>query len=148
MLSTTLLGNLSQAATNINYKHLADSKESYCLAQAIYFEARGEPYAGQIAVAQVTLNRRDSALFPNTLCKVVSQKGPCQYQWYCDGKSDTLPNNTEAKQAKDLANLLLSNNLADITGGALFFHSSRIKPGWHYLEKTVEIGAHIFYRRR
>lgn len=122
--------------------------ESYCLAQVIYFEARGEPIYGQIAVAQVTINRRNSDLFPDTICKVISQTAPvCQYSWYCDSKSDNLPNNTEARLAVALAKGLLTQQVIDLTQGALFFHSTSINPGWHNLEKTVEIGAHVFYRR-
>jgi N-acetylmuramoyl-L-alanine amidase len=133
-------------AININeIKHT--NPEIYCLAQVIYFEARGEPVRGQVAVAQVTLNRRDSDLFPNSICKVVSQKKPCQYSWYCDGKSNNLPNNKEAHKAVALANYLFIAELNDITRGALFFHASRIRPNWRNLEKTVEIGAHVFYRR-
>lgn len=122
--------------------------EAYCLAKVIYFEARGEPIFGQIAVAQVTINRRDSNLFPRTICKVISQTTPvCQYSWYCDGKSDDLPSNKEARLALALAKGLLTQEVIDITQGALFFHSTSINPGWNNLEKTVEIGAHVFYRR-
>jgi spore germination cell wall hydrolase CwlJ-like protein len=124
-----------------------EQSEIYCLAQVIYFEARGEPIKGQIAVAQVTINRKNSNLFPNTICKVVSQTKPCQYSWYCDGKSDTLPNNKTAAQSKALAYTILTTHLVDVTHGALFFHASSINPRWRNLEKTVEIGAHIFYRR-
>jgi N-acetylmuramoyl-L-alanine amidase len=145
-LSTILSGTHSQAYTK-PLDELIDTKEAYCLAQVIYFEARGEPTKGQLAVAQVTINRRDSNLFPSTICGVVSQKNPCQYSWYCDGKSNTLPNSEEAYRAQLLAIDILINNPDDVTGGALFFHSTSVNPGWHNLEKTVEIGAHVFYRR-
>lgn len=141
------LGNPSHASIKSYREFLIDKNEAYCLAQVIYFEARGEPIAGQIAVAQVTINRRNSGIFPNTICGVVSQKGPCQYSWYCDGKSDSLPTNAQAYRAQLLANIILINKPEDITGGALFFHSASINPGWYNLEKTVEIGAHVFYRR-
>jgi N-acetylmuramoyl-L-alanine amidase len=123
------------------------NKEIYCLAQVIYFEARGEKLKGQIAVAQVTINRKNSVLFPDTICAVVYQTKPvCQYSWYCDKNSNYLPNDEEALSAKTLARKLLKANIEDITGGALFFHASSINPRWNNLEKTVEIGAHIFYR--
>jgi N-acetylmuramoyl-L-alanine amidase len=141
-LSGIVLGYPSSA------NHIERS-EAYCLAQVIYFEARGEPVEGQIAVAQVTLNRQASKLFPNTVCAVVYQTKPvCQYSWYCNSKSNNLPANKAASNAKALANKLLTNKLTDITRGALFFHASSINPRWHKLEKTVEIGNHIFYRRR
>jgi N-acetylmuramoyl-L-alanine amidase len=146
-MSTISLGTPSHSYTKTSEGRV-DKKEAYCLAQVIYFEARGEPVQGQIAVAQVTINRRDSNLFPNSICKVVSQKAPCQYSWYCNGRSNNLPNNNEASKAIALASYLLVVELDDITHGALFFHASRIKPGWRNLEKTVEIGAHVFYRRR
>jgi spore germination cell wall hydrolase CwlJ-like protein len=146
-LSMISLGNPSHSYTRVIEDLLIDKKEAYCLAQVIYFEARGESVAGQIAVAQVTLNRKNSELFPNTICKVVSQKNPCQYSWHCDGKSDKLPDSEEAHRAIALANKLLVTNPKDLTNGALFFHSVSINPRWNNLEKTVEIGAHVFYRR-
>ena len=139
-LSMTLLGDPLLAKP-------IEQSEVYCLAQVIYFEARGEPIQGQIAVAHVTINRTKSSLFPSTICEVVAQKNPCQYSWYCDGKSDILPNNEQTVNALALANKILTTPFVDTTYGALFFHASSINPGWHNLEKTVEIGTHIFYRR-
>lgn len=147
-LSLTLLGSPSQAAIRPTEDVKILESETHCLAQVIYFEARGEPIYGQIAVAQVTINRRNSNLFPNSICRVISQTSPvCQYSWYCDGKSDYLPNNTEARLAYALAKGLLTSRVKDITQGALFFHANSINPGWSNLEKTIEIGAHVFYRR-
>jgi spore germination cell wall hydrolase CwlJ-like protein len=123
------------------------NKEIYCLAQVIYFEARGEKLKGQIAVAQVTINRKNSVLFPDTICEVVYQTKPvCQYSWYCNKDSNYLPHDKEAILAKSLARTLLKVDIEDPTYGALFFHASNINPKWNNLEKTVEIGAHIFYR--
>lgn len=140
----TLLGYPLQAKTQANN---FSKSEAYCLAQVIYFEARGESLKGQIAVAQVALNRVTSQLFPDTMCSVVYQTKPsCQFSWYCDGTSDTLPQNESAIQSKSLAKKLLTSELADITDGALFFHASSINPRWNKLEKTVEIGSHVFYR--
>lgn len=131
------------------YSNSIKQSETYCLAQVIYFEARGESIEGQIAVAQVTINRAKSSLFPNNICSVVQQTKPvCQYSWYCNSKSNMLPNNKQAAQSKVLAYTILTTNIADTTHGALFFHASSVKPKWRNLEKTVEIGAHIFYRGR
>lgn len=122
--------------------------EIECLTQTIYFESRGEPIAGQLAVGLVTINRKNSNLFPDTICGVIRQRTPvCQYSWYCDGKSDVVPKNKEGKLARALAVGLLTSNVEDITEGALFFHADYINPGWNNLEKTIEIGAHVFYRR-
>jgi len=131
----------SQEVTNLQ-------PEIECLTQTIYFESRGEPIAGQLAVGLVTINRKNSDLFPDTICGVIRQRTPvCQYSWYCDGKSDTVPANKEGKLARALAVGLLTSNVEDITKGALFFHADYINPGWTNLEKTIEIGAHVFYRR-
>jgi len=75
-------------------------KQLTCLAKNIYFEARNEPFAGQFAVALVTLNRVNDTAFPDTICKVVYQgihttdgfpkRDRCQFSWYCDGASDNL----------------------------------------------------------
>lgn len=147
VLSLTLLGSPSQASVNPLEEIPNNKNEAYCLAQVIYFEARGEPKLGQIAVAHVTINRRDSKLFPNTICKVVSQKKPCQYSWFCDGKSDRLPSNKHGNNAIALANSILTKRPPDITNGALFFHATSVSPNWKNLEKTIEIGSHVFYRR-
>lgn len=134
----TLLGSPLQAKTQTN---------AYCLAQVIYFEARGESLKGQIAVAQVALNRVTSDKFPDDMCSVVYQTKPsCQFSWYCDGTSNKLPQNDSAIHSKSLAKKLLTSELADVTNGALFFHATSIDPGWNNLEKTVEIGSHVFYR--
>lgn len=123
-------------------------KEVYCLAQNIYFESRGEPVRGQLAVAMVTLNRTKSDDFPSTVCEVVNQG--CQFSWVCDGKSDKLPTNSAAgRQAVSLAVQAITNRaLVDVTNGALFFHANYSKPSWSKkMEKTIAIGNHIFYRR-
>jgi spore germination cell wall hydrolase CwlJ-like protein len=138
----------SLARTDPSQEVKHNDYEIACLTQVIYFESRGEPIAGQLAVGLVTINRKNSNLFPNTICEVTKQKTPvCQYSWYCDGKSDTVPNNKEGKLAKALATRLLTSEVEDITKGALFFHADYINPGWTNLEKTIEIGAHVFYRR-
>lgn len=124
------------------------SNEQYCLAQNIYFESRGEPKQGQLAVALVTINRAKNKEYPNTICGVVNQG--CQFSWVCDGKSDTLPvSSTAGKQALAIASeVLYDKDVVDITNGALFFHATYAKPSWRKrMEKTIAIGNHIFYRR-
>ena len=155
VLSLTLCASPSQASDYSNF-----SQEVMCLAQNIYFESRGEPVKGQIAVALVTINRTNHPDFPNTICGVVQQavvnskgqpiKGKCQFSWYCDGKSDEMPSgDAQVKQSVALAAMLLSTPIkVDITKGALFFHASYVKPSWRKTsEKTIAIGNHIFYRR-
>lgn len=147
-LSMILSANPSLAKVDPGQEVTSLQPEIECLTQTIYFESRGEPIAGQLAVGLVTINRKNSDLFPDTICGVIKQRTPvCQYSWYCDGKSDTVPANKEGKLARALAVGLLTSNVEDITEGALFFHADYINPGWTNLERTIEIGAHVFYRR-
>lgn len=139
-MSLTLFANPSQAyAPNID-------AAVDCLTQNIYFEARGEPMIGQIAVGYVTLNRIKHPEFPDTVCDVVRErtKRTCQFSWYCDGRSDNLPNNAQVDNIRVLAYAILSNQFDDPTNGALFFHTTRL--GYNKSENVVEIGNHVFYR--
>jgi hypothetical protein len=128
-----------------------DASALDCLALNIYWEARSEPLVGQIAVAEVTLNRVADPAFPNTVCGVVRQgeeRGPnlCQFSWHCDGLDDR-PRNPEAwDHALRLALLALNGRLPDPTDGALWFHSDQVHPDWPELAPIVKIGSHIFYR--
>ena len=131
---------------------LADFKEDIdCLAKNIYFESRNQPWVGKIAVAQVTLNRVESMLFPSKICEVVEQiKAPqrCQFSWFCDGKSDEPFDKVEWSNSIEAALLVYPGHLPDVTEGALWYHADYIiKPRWakHYKE-TVRINEHIFYR--
>jgi spore germination cell wall hydrolase CwlJ-like protein len=147
VLNLTLFATPSHAF--IPEEPFVPTHELQCLAQGIYFEAKGEPLLGQMAVGHVILNRTKDERFPSTVCGVVQQtKHGCQFSWYCDGKSDALPNNDQAQLARRLAYTLLTNNTYDITKGALFFHADYVKPGWKkHAELTLEIGNHLFYRR-
>lgn len=129
-----------------------------CLAENIYFESKGEPKDGQIAVAFVTLNRVNSNLFPKQICEVVKQKTDkvCQFSWYCEEKPKAISmrkdltnfNNPVYNEILETAvNVYLNyDKLKDPTDGALFFHANYVQPGWKNLKKTVVIGKHIFYK--
>lgn len=124
--------------------------EQHCLALTLYWEARGEGRAGMVAVGWTVLNRVQSPQFPATPCKVVYQGGekpPCQFSWWCDGKSDK-PRDPESWQfAQLVAAELLFDPPPDPTNGALYFHSAGIPPPWPgKLAPTARIGAHVFYR--
>lgn len=126
------------------------SKEERCLALAMYWEAKSEGADGMMAVGAVVLNRVDHQEFPDSVCGVVMQGGetpPCQFSWWCDGKSD-VPREAEAwAVASDLAPAMLSERPADPTLGGLFFHASNIAVPWRSKrERTVQIGRHIYYR--
>lgn len=124
----------------------------HCLAQAIYFEARGESIAGRMAVAAVVLNRVRHDKFPDTICAVVRQGGEdprkgCQFSWWCDGKSDVPTEARAWADAQHLAREMIAGVHPDWTDGALFYHHHSISPYWmHRFTQTAEIDQHYFYR--
>jgi N-acetylmuramoyl-L-alanine amidase len=121
-----------------------------CLALAMYWEAKAEGAEGMRAVAAVVLNRVAHPKFPNTVCGVVRQGGeqpPCQFSWWCDGKSDRPAEADTWALAQRLARAILADRPRDPTRGALFFHSAGISTPWVLpRRRTVQIGHHIFYR--
>ena len=126
--------------------------EKLCLAQAIYFEARSEPPAGQAAVAQVILNRMTSGLYPATICGVVFQNRShahaCQFSFACEGKSLRVLESESWARATRIADEVLDGRtwIADI-GGSTHYHANYVRPRWaRSLKKTDVIGRHIFYR--
>jgi spore germination cell wall hydrolase CwlJ-like protein len=129
----------------------ATAEDRRCLAQTIYFEARGEPLAGQKAVAKVVLNRVRHGDFPDTICAVVRQGGErplgsCQFSWWCDGRSDKPRAGEAWRRAQTLA-AELTTERHDAFDGALYFHNIRVRPSWSYrLERVARIGDHIYYR--
>lgn len=122
-----------------------------CLAQAIYFESRGEPLDGQVAVAEVVLNRVSDRRFPSTVCGVTKQgagsgKG-CQFSYACDGNSDVMKNAVPRARAEKLAALMLGGQPRSITAGATYFHTRSVRPSWSSrMVRTASIGHHYFYR--
>jgi spore germination cell wall hydrolase CwlJ-like protein len=130
-----------------------EERERRCLATAIYFEARGEPVRGQIAVAQVILNRVRSPIFPETICGVVyqgqMQKG-CQFSFTCDGHTDNPRDNDQWALAQDLAKQIMSGEqwLPEV-GYSTFYHANYVSPRWaRSMNKIDKIGRHIFYKKR
>ena len=148
-----------------SYKTIAmeATKQHECLAKNIYFEARNEPFAGQFAVAMVTLNRVYDKQFPNSICEVVYQglhyasghpkRDRCQFSWYCDGRDDTVKNKRAYKQSDKIAFLAIESYNAiktkglDITEGARYYHTYEVNPRWSKtFPKVGRIGDHIFYK--
>lgn len=136
------------------YTHDAKARsleaEHQCLALALYWEARGETRHGMVAVGWTILNRAQSLKFPATPCAVIYQGGeqpPCQFSWWCDGKSDRPRDQDSWIQARVIAAELLINPPPDPTGRALFYHSTSIRVPWKRKRtRTARIGNHIFYR--
>lgn len=122
-----------------------------CLAEAIYFESRGEPIAGQIAVAEVVLNRTASRNFPGSICGVTNQgvgsgRG-CQFSYACDGLSDVMKASVARDRSEKLARLMIDGRPRTVAGGATYFHVRSIRPDWsRKFSRTVTIGQHMFYR--
>ena len=125
-------------------------KEVECLARNIYFEAGGEPSAGKIAVAEVTINRVKSKQYPRTVCGVVHQriKGTCQFSWVCEGNKTVYRNSSAWRDSIKIAeNILISKHYYGIIGSAKYFHADYVDPAWANQKKLIrKIGNHIFYQ--
>jgi spore germination cell wall hydrolase CwlJ-like protein len=132
-----------------------------CLATAVYFEARGEPMVGQVAVAQVIINRVNDSRFPDNVCDVVKQgeyytwntdipiKYRCHFSFWCDGKPEIMHDETARQWSYNVAESALSGLFYDTTSGATHYHADYVIPYWSTNErftKTVQINSHIFYR--
>ncbi|MEC9463664.1 MAG: cell wall hydrolase [Pseudomonadota bacterium] len=127
-------------------------KEQKCLAEGIYFEARGDSVKGQAAVAQVILNRVRNPHYPDTICGVVYQnedwRNRCQFSFACDRIPDIITSPRHWKIAKDIAMAVTAGKIwfKDV-GSATHYHATYVKPAWGPTMKRVEkIGKHIFYR--
>ena len=124
------------AATQISQRDLQ------CLAEALYFEARGEGAQGQRAVAEVILNRVDHPRFPKTVCGVVNQRGQFTYN-----KNARIREKGTFARVQKVAIAALSGAPRTLTDGATYFHTRQVKPSWsRRFERTTRIGSHIFYR--
>jgi len=150
--------------TGLNYRRLVYTepppnikpREVHCLTRNIYFEAATQDERGKFGVALVVLNRVQSKKFPNTICGVIHQ-GPldgkskhlCQFSWRCDGKVDKIRSKRVFAECRRIALLALFHKDRDITGGATHYHATYVNPRWaKYLEKTIQLGDHIFYREK
>ncbi|WP_200833947.1 cell wall hydrolase [Tabrizicola flagellatus] len=123
--------------------------EWQCLTEALYFEARGESLEGQIAVAEVILNRKDSPLYPRTVCGVVKQRvgNDCQFSYVCNGRTK-MREREAADLAGRIARAMLDGAPRRLTEGATHFHTRGVRPGWSKrFPRTASIGAHVFYRQ-
>lgn len=129
------------------------ASEMTCLAEAVYYEARGESRDGQRAVAEVVAKRAKTRGFPKSICGVVYQDahraGSCQFSFACDGISHGRRDPAAWKRAVQVAEYEMAGagRLENLTGSATYFHAQRVKPSWSKrFVRTVQIGNHIFYR--
>ena len=127
-------------------------KQWECLTEALYFEARGENLVGQVAVAEVILNRVDSELYPGSVCGVVHQGegkfNGCQFSFVCDGKVEAIKNHEAFDELGKVAWVMLEGKPRILTGKATHYHAASVDPDWaNRLVQTARIGDHIFYRQ-
>lgn len=122
------------------------SPELLCLAQAVYFEARGEELRGQLAVARVVINRATSGQFPDDYCSVVRQRG--QFSFVRGGQIPAADAGSAAwRKAVAIARIAHQDLWDSAAGDALYFHAARVRPQWASNRGTVtRIDRHIFYR--
>ena len=119
------------------------------MAQNIYYEARGEPVKGQIAVGMVTMNRTKSNKYPNSVCGVVAQKfrNSCQFSWVCMKRLPAIKQEVYAR-IRELAEKIYLGDIKDTTKGATHFHHKEVNPEWANSKRvTTVIGNHVFYRK-
>lgn len=138
-------GSLEQLVAMIDTSAPLDP-ELRCLAGAVYFEARGEPLTGQLAVAEVILNRAADPRFPATYCGVVRQKG--QFSFMRGRHMPPIPTNTPAwKRARAIAEIAHRGLWESRASAAMFFHARHVSPAWrHAKTRLAQIDTHIFYR--
>jgi len=125
--------------------------ETSCLAEALYYEARGQGLLGAKAIAEVIVRRTHSAAYPHSICGVVHQGtgSSCQFSFVCDGTMDRPKATSEWNRAVHWATQILQGNLplTNITQGAISFHAESIEADWPGMQPTVTIGHNVFYRR-
>lgn len=127
-----------------------------CLTMAVYFEARGEPPLGQMAVAHVVMNRVENDSYPDSVCKVVKQgrywrhvplRHQCQFSFWCDGKPEVVANREAWGNAFIYASAVYTGWLSDPTKGATHYHTTWVNPVWSLpMDITTQLNNHVFYR--
>ena len=160
----------SPPAPALELKNIIRQDQAKCLADNMYFEARNQSWRGIVAVGMVTLNRVSDKRFPEILCEVVKQ-GPtskwwleqkgkvvpirhrCQFSWYCDGKSDKIPEfdielyNAIFAKATRMIGQYNWGTLDDMTKGSTHYHADYVYPEWRQTKtKMITIDNHIFYK--
>ena len=158
--------NAESVPSIVDYIYEADSEWDYknletevqCMAENIYFESRGQPIRGQIAVGLVTINRVKSSKYPNNVCEVVwmqrrnhrTGKLVAQFSWTLDGLPDTPRKGKAWEEAYMIASALLAEgslyNFYDFTNSATHYHADYVTPAWSKeLTRTISVGDHHFY---
>ena len=141
----------ASAAFNLETDEKSRARAFECLTQAVYYEAASEGVEGQRAVAQIVLNRMRHPAYPSTVCGVVYQGSErpsgCQFTFACDGSLARVPVQSLWKQAQKIASQALAGHVFAPVGHATHYHADYVLPYWaDSLDKSVQIGRHIFYR--
>lgn len=121
----------------------AADRELNCLAVGVYYESKGEPLAGQLAVAEVILDRTTSGRFPRSVCSVLTQRG--QFSFVRGGQIPTPPNNEHWRKAMAVAKVAQKDLWESPVDGALYFHARHVSPRWKR-PRAGTVGNHVFYR--
>jgi spore germination cell wall hydrolase CwlJ-like protein len=129
-------------------------KQIQCMAKNIYWEAASEPFEGKVAVAQVTLNRMESGLFPSTICGVVYQKNVfydkvvCQFSWFCEANNVTKAiQPKQYKESEEVAKMVMLEGMRlPMLKEAMYYHADYVNPKWNK-PRITQIGRHIFYKQ-
>ena len=149
---TTKPAQITVSKAWLDEQPVATGDENFaCLAEALYFEARGETVKGQFAVAEVIMNRVNSAQFPNSLCGVINQgtgrRYQCQFTYTCDGHEEVIREKNAYVRGAKIARMVIDGAAPDLTQGATYYHTTAVSPRWsRSFTKTTRIGVHLFYR--
>jgi len=133
---------------------LNNDRQFQCLAEGVYFEARGEPRRGQVAVAQVIMNRVNHDEFPDTICGVVYQnqhwRNRCQFSFACDGVPERITERAAWDVAEDVSRQVLENrDLIETIEESTHYHATYVRPRWApRMIRLDRVGLHIFYKGR
>jgi spore germination cell wall hydrolase CwlJ-like protein len=157
LINGTQTGFNTSSIVSVPYDFLTASEKTQvdCLTENIFYEAAHEPRDGQVAVGLVTLNRVKTNVFGKDVCGVVHQKTKhrtgrvvCQFSWLCESKKILTEKHMDLyNNVRDVALYVYFNHgiIDDVTQGAIYYHADYVSPGWHKLQKTTQIGRHIFY---
>lgn len=133
--------SLTQLVASIDTDDVADDSDLNCLATAVYFESRGEPMEGQLAVAQTILNRVESGRYAPTVCGVINQ--PKQFSY---DRSRAPRAGSDWETARAIARIAMEDMWHEVAPRAISFHARRVAPNWAGKTRVATIGNHIFYR--
>ena len=129
---------------------LEGARDLECLTEAVYYEARSESARGQVAVAQVVMNRVRHPAFPKTVCAVVyqgSRHRGCQFSFTCDGSISARHEARAWDRARRVAARVLAGAAIPDVGSATHYHTTQVAPSWgRQMRQVAQVGVHVFYK--